>query len=490
LRPRARPRTAAQRGAVAIIFAFSLLVVLGFIGLAIDASRMYNRKAELHGVAKMAALAAARALNGTAGGIQAAIDAAEETVEEARYSYNNEDIPWSDSALQFSVTRPPAAAWTDSGAAIASPERVAYVKVDLSGLSSEMSTLQTFFIHVLGDVEEMSISDVAMAGRTTIAVTPLAICAMSLDAAAPRTNPGPPVRTELVEFGFRRGVSYDLMRLNSAATTPQTYLVDPFTGPGRTGTEANLALNYVKPFVCAGTMWMPYLSGGSIWVRSGFPLDELYRQLNTRFGQYDSSGCDPRGAPPDMNVKPYVYNGTIPWMAAQPAGQAAASLASVNKLHTVADPDPAPASNTAGAYGPLWIYAKAAQWSDYKPGQQEPASGYKTFVPSDWASLYKPGAPAPNSYPNLGSQRDRPYLLSSANYHEDPPSAGRDFALRSRRVLNIPLLSCPTNSGSFGQATVVGIGRFFMTVPATTTTIYAEFAGATTIAPAAQVELL
>jgi hypothetical protein len=43
-----------------------------------------------------------------------------------------------------------------------------------------------------------------------------------------------------------------------------------------------------------------------------------------------------------------------------------------------------------------------------------------------------------------------------------------------RRVLNLPLLSCPV-SGS--AATVLGIGRFFMTVRADDTRLYAEFAG-------------
>ena len=55
-------------------------------------------------------------------------------------------------------------------------------------------------------------------------------------------------------------------------------------------------------------------------------------------------------------------------------------------------------------------------------------------------------------------------------------------SLRARRVLNIPLLACPVAAGANVLAQVIGVGRFFMTVPATSSRLSAEFAG---IAPAA-----
>jgi hypothetical protein len=48
------------------------------------------------------------------------------------------------------------------------------------------------------------------------------------------------------------------------------------------------------------------------------------------------------------------------------------------------------------------------------------------------------------------------------------------MGMPNRRVLNVPLLSCPVSGNS---ATVSGIGRFFMTVPSDGTHLYAEFAG-------------
>jgi hypothetical protein len=47
-------------------------------------------------------------------------------------------------------------------------------------------------------------------------------------------------------------------------------------------------------------------------------------------------------------------------------------------------------------------------------------------------------------------------------------------------VLNIPLLRCPVASGAISTATVVGVAKFFMTVPASASALYAEFAGMNT----------
>ena len=56
------------------------------------------------------------------------------------------------------------------------------------------------------------------------------------------------------------------------------------------------------------------------------------------------------------------------------------------------------------------------------------------------------------------------------------PSAGHKPGGKGRRVLNVPLLNCSVMPSD--SATVLAIGKFFMTVPATETTLAAEFAGA------------
>lgn len=44
-------------------------------------------------------------------------------------------------------------------------------------------------------------------------------------------------------------------------------------------------------------------------------------------------------------------------------------------------------------------------------------------------------------------------------------------------MLNVPLLSCPVATGNGVPADVLAVAKFFMTVPATSTSVYAEFAG-------------
>jgi hypothetical protein len=94
----------------------------------------------------------------------------------------------------------------------------------------------------------------------------------------------------------------------------------------------------------------------------------------------------------------------------------------------------------------------------------EPAGGYSTFSTTDWSVLYNPGLPAAQSYPS-----STPYQSTGGSAPYSP--------YRNTRVLNIPLLRCPVPAGSITTATVLGIGKFFMTVPATATSLYVEFAG-------------
>ena len=63
---RTPPRRAApQQGVVAIMFALSLVVLMGFVGLALDGGRLYVNKSELQNAADACALAAAQELHPT-----------------------------------------------------------------------------------------------------------------------------------------------------------------------------------------------------------------------------------------------------------------------------------------------------------------------------------------------------------------------------------------------------------------------------------------
>ncbi|HEX8404000.1 MAG TPA: pilus assembly protein TadG-related protein [Duganella sp.] len=470
----ARPlaRFQRRRGAIAIMVAVMLAGLVGFIGLALDLSRVYNRKAELQSIANVAALTAARQLNGTSAGVNAATAQAFVAMNGLRYQYNQLPIDWNEAALSFSAS--PNGGWLNAATARGAPDGLVYVRVDTSGFGAPMGTVVLFFMRALSpSLVSTVISAVAVAGRSTIEVAPLAVCALSNTAAASRANPGPPANVELVQYGFRRGVGYDLMQLNPNGVAAENFVIDPFSPPGTPGALANIAPGFVGPYVCTGQLAMPRVMGGTITVGRAFPLGSLFNQLNSRFDLYNGALCAYATAPPDTNIKQYTFGSAIPWMGTTPAGQVARSTTAGGKLRTVADPLPPPAGTTAPMYGPLWAYARSVPWSSYVAGSEEPAAGYTPFAHNSWGTLYGPSGPAITAaYPG-GTLT--PYKASSGTNFLAPPGAHKGAA--NRRVLNVALLSCPVGAGALTTATVLGIGKFLMTVPATATTIHVEFGG-------------
>jgi hypothetical protein len=150
-------------------------------------------------------------------------------------------------------------------------------------------------------------------------------------------------------------------------------------------------------------------------------------------------------------------------MKDKPDGLSANTLTALtDPLLTVAEK---PAGATKTAYGPLWSYAKPVKYSTYLANKVEPSTGYlDTYGAADWATLYDPGKPAAQSYPG-----PTPYQSAGGAPTYKP--------YRNTRVLRIPLLRCPVPSGAITTASVAGVAKFFMTVPASSTALYAEFAG-------------
>jgi hypothetical protein len=469
-----RPGRRAQRGAVGVMVAAMIVVILGVCGMAIDLGFMYNRRVEMQNLADAAALAAAAELDGTAAGVTKALASANTVAGNSRYGYT-QTITWSSDALRFGTSPARSGAWIDAGAAQSAPDGQLFARVDTTKLEGAPGMVRTLFMNVLGAGRDAEMQGEAIAGRTAIKVMPLAICALSGERAEGRdTNAG----KELIEWGFRRGVSYNLMDLNPYGGTAAHFTVNPFAPPGVTGTAGPTSTSIIGPYVCSGTMSMARIMGGTLTVAEKFPLAGVFEQLNSRFRQDSGNACSPMLAPPDANVKEYTYkdilnpNGAttpagVTWMSTAPLAQSAAMVNDVNKRITIADAAPTPAGSTAGMFGPLWSYARAVPFSNYVEGKPEPAAGYAPFPTTEWNRLYSPGQPVANGFPATG-----PYQATSGATFKAPTSTVR--AQLHRRVLNVPLLACPVNGNT---AVAKGVGRFFMTVPATKDAIFAEFAG-------------
>jgi len=449
-----------QRGALVVMFAMMTVVLLGFAGLALDVTQLYTRRLELQNIADGAALAAAGALTGTAAGIDQAAAQASLAVASRKVRYT-QSVAWSGAALRFASSADAAAVWLDADSAKALPAAqlaaLSFVRVDTTALGAAVGQVDAAFMGVLGDPGNgPGVAASAVAGRKSLRVTPLGICALSPTPGAARAAGS---KQELVEYGFRRGVGYNLLSLNPAGTAPLNFLIDPVQPGGSTVLSDATA----APFVCTGTLPMAALPA-TVRVASPFPAT-LYSQLNSRFNTYGtSSPCNVLTAPPDSNVKPYPPTLIPAWWTAATTLQTAQNTA---PLVTVADVvAPAP---TAASYGLMWSFGPAAVWA-----ASTPAAGYAAFLKSDWASLYPVVAgTAPVETASAISAAYFPYANPAGSYFQAPTRPG----IAQRRVLNVVLLACSGGSAASTSATVLGIGQFFMTVPATATAISAEFAG-------------
>lgn len=449
-----------QAGNFLIIFALLLSGLVAALGLALDVARVVARQAELRGLADAIVLAAARQLNGTATGVQAA--AASAATAAAANPYGNGLASASGVAAALRLAATPDAAddgWLDVAAATAAPAGLWYARVDTAALDSAVARLDLLVLSGLNGGAGVGAVH-AVAGRTGVNITPLAICAMSSSAAGSMTHGS---LVELLEYGFRRGVGYNLLNLNPNGATPANYLVNPIDAPAAAPASAvNLAPAVMNAFMCSGTLALPQLPS-SVYISAlavgGFAYS---KQLNARFDDFTGSdACSPVTAPPDRNIWQYTPASTGWWSSAnKPLGQTAASTTGT-PLRTIADLASLTGYTvTAGSYGPLWAY-----------GQPVRAGSGVAFAVADWATLYpvsSGAAPASSGYPGSGVT---PYTRTSSNFFTAPTS---HTGVAQRRVLNVPLLACPVSGNT---ATVLAVGRFLLTAQASAAAVSGEFIG-------------
>ena len=466
-------------GSVSVPFVLMLPVILGFMGLAIDLSVLYARNTELQHAADAAAVAAAHELNGTAAGIAKAKSKASAVAQDNYFDFSTQMFSaasWNSNTLYFS-SAPSGAEWkpADSVNDDATAAGLMYAKVDTAALSASAinpGLVATSFIRAVGDHRsDASAAPVAIAGRASMQVTPLAFCALSTTKFQRRPLPS---GTELVEFGYRRGITYNLLDLNPAGAAPQNFVVNPIDSGNNPSVAAHFGDAWVKPFICSGTIGYGNLLANNLVHIQALGGRDVHNWLNSRFGDYPAgNGCSSRdGAPPDKNVKEFLAASS--WMATAlgPAAKATNTTAG-NARVTVADVTAAPLSGTdpvtAGGFGPLWVYNKPVKYvAGSATGAATPNPVF--FGVADWSTLYPVSSGSPPS--TTGAYPNTPYQVQSVS-----PAPGVVYG--GRRVLNLALLDC--SGGAMGaSATVLGVGRFFMTSRATATALYGEFAGLAT----------
>lgn len=472
----------AERGSAATTLVIALPVMIGIVGLALDLGHVYARQSELRVMADAMALTVARRLDGTKAGLDDALGRLQTPGGLPTFAFNSAWVHWNTAALELAA-RPDAAdsEWkpastitTDAAAA-----GLAYARIDTSKLTGNVgdpNIFETFFISVIGGASTVTSKAVAVAGSAAVAVTPLAICALDADKPTDSRPNTTTAGAELIEYGFRRGVSYNLLDLSPTSTTPQAYLVNPLDPGTGSSNPLHFTAPYVGQFFCTGTVRLPLVAGGSkvhIVPMPGLPIADW---LNSRFVSDPASGCNATTAPVDLDIREYIGGYANWYMSTSPYPSTASStdrnVATSPSRVSVADlkaGDTSSVTPTVTSFGPLWVNVKP-----------QTTTGTK-FAVTDWSKLYTfGGVSVPNTTVlKYGSASAVPY---ASDKHK---LAGG--GVKNRRVLNIPLLDC-SGGAPASPATVLGVAKFFMTAKATASpaVIPGEFSGMlTTNAPVA-----
>jgi Flp pilus assembly protein TadG len=533
-----------QRGVAAVIMGIAAIALFGFMGIAVDLAYTYSRKTELQNAADAASLSGAKELNEKAAGVTAAIAKAIATFNQN----NTNNLVGSTFVITSANMRLGSCPNPDDRLPLRSPSctfvAATSVTTDAAAagktfleVSTPTHTKNTFFMAVTGGANLTTDTyGYAVAGRFVTDVTPIGICAIDPIAPATKKYTYPDgTTTELVEWGYRRGVAYDLFQLNPLGPSPsQPWLVNPVdTFPGSCNNSHGSA-NFTAPFVCQGNSGIANnaTSGLTAYGNSGLS-DSVVKALNSRFdvysGAYGSNQCDPATAPPDTNIKQYCYSGSgcqTPPTTTPPNDWMESTLAVVPSQQTVSMrpppisvpqkripqyllPSESATPNLAfNHYGALWSYGPA-----YHADASTPPKAGTEFTPAQANAqlfMYNTGVAWPggsfidttdctNHYPCtpgtgfLPSTPAAPYNQTSGKYFQAPAVHP---GTRNRRILNLLIVDCANVTGSGGVCNVhipvLGIGKYFMQKMADPTgskKIEVEFAGLIQPVPTSEIKL-
>jgi len=499
-----------QGGAVAVMVGISIVLLVGFLALVIDLGHVYIAKTELQNAADAAALAGAKELNGTAPGVTLAINRAVQVANHNNYDFTK-PVATTAADLDIWVCNSPGNCTVLASTAAADTTNVTAANKTFLKVDTRPRQLGTWFAPVFnlltgGNYSATRTFGMAVAGRYIVQVTPLGVCAVDV---AVGTQAGtcsvPTVNScnggSVKDCGFLRGVAYNIPELNPLSNGDPIG-INPVDAVGSgTCSSSNGNTPILVPFLCTGQSAVINALPGCVWVNTGWSATPAERALNSRFGDYFNGvgHCDAAAAPPDTNVKEYIFNdsgtgGPRDWM--EPGGNTIPSQQSIELTATgkpfnyPARSNPEIAANFS-KYGVLWSFDREmnfatnvnfnlCDWFD---------AAYSPYCPAGSTSLY--GGHADQSttgYPTAsnGYPYPSPYAQTSGVYFQAPTGVGAPYATAERRVLNIAIIDCSTATG-FNGATcnqrlpVLAIGKFFMQRKAdfngSPKKLYGEFAG-------------
>jgi len=408
-----------QRGAVAVMVALLIVALIGLLGIVIDLSNLYVRKTELQNAADAAALAGARLINGSASGLEAAVNSPRGAIAIA--AANGSDLaklPVAITAANIRFGPSPDGPWSDLATAQANPTGLGFIKVDTAGIAQ--GTRPTWFMSAINAaLASTTANGVAVAGATICEGLPIFICE-------------PPT-------GFKPGQTYFFGESPGYPIGPGNL---GYFDPVPNGAPALISgANDMRDIVCAGkTYCLGSPTTYTSLTQSAFGT--MARAINTRFDDYASlpASLTPEICRPDTNVKEYPYTDLTP------AGQPAAWM--------TPPPDHQSEQDTGAILGTHWSAVL-------------PSGAALTGVP----------AIANGQYPATGTPYTQP---PGSIFNQRPAVAHQPFEQSGRRILTMAIVSnCGAITGSNKPVDVIGFGRFFLPVKAVGTGspkgIYVEY---------------
>jgi Flp pilus assembly protein TadG len=466
-----------QKGAVAIVLGLSLVTLFAMGGVVLDLGHLYVAKSELQNAADAAALAGAVRLNETATGITNARDNVIAVAAQNNFNFST-SVTLTEANVEYSSS--PSGPWVSYATAFASPTGMTFVRVNTGP-----QVMDTYLMRVVGPAfNTISTFGLAVAGRFVNNVTPIGVCAIKNAAGASRPKGEVLPTGELAQFGFRRGVSYNIFALGPLGGSSDPYLLNPVDVYPNPCNGTSSSANNTAPFVCNGSSAILTSAPGTAYGNTGLSSGKIEAALNSRFNTFGgSSVCIPAQAPPDVNIRKFACTGggcstAADWM--DPSQQTITPTG----IPTIALPTPA-GITSKNQYGVLWSYSRAVNAVGTTPN----ATPGVAFATSNWSTLY----PAPGGAPVADADfpaATSPYLDPD---HITAPTVNPGAL--NRRVLNLAIADCPAVTGSGGCQVipVLGIGRFFMQVPAdfsgSPKKLEVEFAGLISPIPVSEIRL-
>jgi Flp pilus assembly protein TadG len=458
------------------MFGLTLVALLAAGGLVLDLGHLYVLKSELQNGADSGALAGAKEIDMTSGGVTRAAARALAFAQQNSFNFSSA-LVLTDANVGFAAA--PDGPWSSVAEAVASPAGKTFITVD-TGTKS----VPTYRMGVAG-IPTIATSGVAVAGRFVVDITPLGVCALP-----PYTRLGarPPTllgQVELLEYGFRRGTTYDMLKLGNIAGSSDPMLLNPVDRPPTACSPSNSSANFTAPFICQGNSAVSN-NATEVYANTGVSAGPVEKALNSRFNEYPGgTACLPATAPPDKNIQPYRFDtpaGTAPsvmdWM----------NTGQVQQSQPISSEGlPLPAT-TAATQGVLWSYSRPLRVTG-TPGNYTAGAAFST---SDWADLYHSAlATVPGRYP--GGENASPYAETSGA-HYTPPSTNTPTS--DRRLMNLAILDCASvGSGAMAckKLPILGVGRFFLQRQAALSGsdkgIWVEFAGLISPVPKSEIKL-